>query len=460
MTADSNSAHASPGALDQDRLRALEAGQPRAIHTSWARRAIPLGAVAAAIAYLVFSVFYFEMPRIMREARGDLIGLYALDMYAHKVHVTKEVGAPDKVTVQLEGSRFSTYDDPPAWVSLSGGTQTVDLGDSGSVQMEPGLVTIRPANAEPIRVRATPDGVKVLSAEVPDWLQVSELKVDGRLDTWARVQVTKSKVEVHRYFLGWENFFFTMDSELKGKSPGELIDLAFFADEQLSFDMPNWQFILSEFWENPDWQHGVIFWAMVQTLIMAIVGTLCAALIALPLSFAAAYNVNPLKGVRFGVKRLFDSLRAVDHLIWSLIFIRAFGLGPLSGIFAFMFTETGTFGKLFSEAIENIDRREPEGVQATGASRLQKYRFGVLPQILPVFVSQLLYFFESNTRSATIVGALGAGGIGLKLMETIKTRQDWENTLYIVTIIVLVVIAMDSISGWLRKRLIGSPEGD
>lgn len=457
MTAsDSPTAH---HAADRDRLRQLEARQPRAIRASLGRRLIPVGAVLAVLAYLIFSVFYFEMPRIVREARGDLIGLYALDMYAHKVHVTKEIDEAGEVTVRLEGSRFNTYDTPPDWVDLSGETQTVDLGDSGSVRMEPGLVTIRPAEGEPIRVRATADQVKVLSADVPDWLQISELKVDGRLDTWSRVQVTKSKVEVHRYFLGWENFFFTMDSELKGKSVGELIHLAVSSDERLSFDMPNWQFILSEFWTNPDWQHGVIFWAMVQTLIMAIVGTLCAALIALPLAFAAAYNVNPLKGVRFGVKRLFDSLRAVDHLIWSLIFIRAFGLGPLSGIFAFMFTETGTFGKLFSEAIENIDRREPEGVQATGASRLQKYRFGVLPQILPVFVSQLLYFFESNTRSATIVGALGAGGIGLKLMETIKTRQDWENTLYIVIVIVLVVIAMDSISGWLRKRLIGSAEG-
>lgn len=459
MTA-SNSAHAGPGTIDQDRLRELEAKQPRAVRSSRARLLIPVGAVAAALAYLVFSVFYFEMPRIIGEARTDLIGLYALDMYAHKVHVTKEVGQPDEVTVQLEGSRFNTYDEPPQWVSLSGQTQSVDLGKSGSVTMQPGLVTIHPVDGQPIRVRATENGVALLSDQMPRWVKVNDLKVDARLDTWARVQITKSKVEIHRYFLGWANFFYPMGSELKGKSPGELFHLAFFSDRQLSFDMPNWRFILSEFWDNPDWQHGTIFWAMVQTLIMAVVGTLCAALIALPLSFAAAYNVNPLRGVRFGIKRLFDSLRAVDHLIWALIFIRAFGLGPLSGIFAFMFTETGTFGKLYSEAIENIDRREPEGVQATGANRLQKYRFGVLPQILPVFISQLLYFFESNTRSATIVGALGAGGIGLKLMETIKTRQDWENTLYIVTIIVLVVIAMDSISGWLRTRLIGSPEGN
>jgi phosphonate transport system permease protein len=429
-----------------------------AIRPGWKKRLVPIGVVAGVVAYLIYCVFYFNVPSVLREARGDLIGLYVLDMYAHKTHVTKEVGEPGAVTVQLEGSRFSEYDEPPDWVAIDGDTQRVDLGDSGAVAMAPGLVTIRPADGDPIRVRASEDQVKLLSADAPAWLQVSERKIDGRLDTWARVQITTNKVEVHRYFLGWENFFFTFDSELKGKSLGELANLAFFADEQLDFGMPNWQFILSEFWQNPEWQHGVVFHALLQTLNMAIVGTLLAAIIALPLSFAAAGNVNPLAGVRFLIKRLFDSLRAIDHLIWSLIFIRAFGLGPLSGIFAFMFTETGTFGKLFSEAIENIDRREPEGVQATGASKLQKYRFGVLPQILPVFVSQLLYFFESNTRSATIVGALGAGGIGLKLIETIKTRQDWENTLYLIILIILVVFAMDSISGWLRKRLIGAPE--
>jgi phosphonate transport system permease protein len=445
---------------DPARRDHLEQRFAHAIRPGLGRRLIPVGVIAGLIAYLVFSVFYFQVPTILREARSDLIGLYTLDMYAHKVHVVKEVGEPGAApTVQLEGSKFSEYDQPPDWVRVDGARQRVDLGDSGTVVMEPGLVTIRTEGYRPIRVRATADEVKVLSGNVPDWVGVSDIKVDARPDTWGRIQITKNKVEIHRYFLGWANFFFTFDSELKGKSPGELVHLAFFSDEQLEFGMSNWQFILSEFWTNAEWQHGVVFWALVQTLVMAIVGTLCAALIALPLSFAAASNVNPLRPARLLLKRVFDSLRAIDHLIWSLIFIRAFGLGPLSGIFAFMFTETGTFGKLFSEAIENIDRREPEGVQATGANRIQKYRFGVLPQILPVFVSQLLYFFESNTRSATIVGALGAGGIGLKLMETIKTRQDWENTAYLVLLIVLVVIGMDTISGWLRKKLIGAPDG-
>ena len=95
-----------------------------------------------------------------------------------------------------------------------------------------------------------------------------------------------------------------------------------------------------------------------------------------------------------------------------------------------------------------------EGVQSTGASRLQRYRFGVIPQILPIFVSQGLYYLESNTRSATVIGALGAGGIGLLLVETMRTARDWENTLYIIVLTILVVMAMDSFSSWLRRRLI------
>jgi phosphonate transport system permease protein len=434
----------------------IDARYGHLIRPGWRSRLIPMGAVTAIALYLVYAVFFFNVPSIMSNARGDLIGLYMLDMYAHKVHVTKEVGEPDEVTVRIEGDRFSEYETPPDWVQVDGQTQQVDLGDDGRVIFQPGRVLIQPTDRPEIAISASAERVQVVGGEVPSWMRVSERKIDARISQWSRVQVTRNDVEVHRYFFGWENFFFTFDSELKGKSVGELIDLAFFSDEQLDFDMPNWQFILHEFWENPEWQHGIVFWALVQTLIMAVVGTMVAGIVALPLAFAAAYNINPLASTRFALKRLFDGLRAVDHLIWSLIFIRAFGLGPLSGIFAFIFTETGTFGKLFSEAIENIDRREPEGVQATGASRIQKYRFGVLPQILPVFVSQILYFFEANTRSATVVGALGAGGIGLKLIETIKTRQDWENTLYMIILIILIVVLMDTTSGWLRKRLIGT----
>lgn len=187
---------------------------------------------------------------------------------------------------------------------------------------------------------------------------------------------------------------------------------------------------------------------------MAVLGTFVGAFVALPLAFLAAKNFSPLKILLFSVRRFFDMLRGIDMLIWSLIFIRAFGLGPLTGTLAIAFTMTGELGKLFSEALENIDNKQIEGVRSTGSSNIQNYRFGVIPQILPIFVSQSLYYLESNIRSATVIGALGAGGIGLMLVETIKTSRDWENTLYLIILTLLLVIAMDKISAILRKRLI------
>jgi phosphonate transport system permease protein len=159
------------------------------------------------------------------------------------------------------------------------------------------------------------------------------------------------------------------------------------------------------------------------------------------------------------VRRLFDVLRGIDMLIWSLIFIRAFGLGPLTGALAIALTDTGTLGKLFSEALENIEEKQVEGVRSTGASRIQTYRFGVIPQILPIFVSQGFYYLESNTRSATVIGALGAGGIGLMLVETMRTQRDWKNTAYIIILTVALVMAMDGASNALRRRLIHGREG-
>lgn len=105
------------------------------------------------------------------------------------------------------------------------------------------------------------------------------------------------------------------------------------------------------------------------------------------------------------------------------------------------------------ESIENIDNKQVEGVRSTGAGAIQRYRFGVIPQILPVFVSQTLYYLESNIRSATVIGALGAGGIGLKLVQAMQTHKDWENVMYLIIMTLIVVIAMDMGSGWLRRKL-------
>jgi phosphonate transport system permease protein len=212
-------------------------------------------------------------------------------------------------------------------------------------------------------------------------------------------------------------------------------------------------------WNNQMWQHKDVMGAIFETVLMAFLGTMGAGLVALPLAFAAARNFSPLMAVRAAVRRVFDFVRGVDALIWTIILSRAFGPGPLTGALAILVTDTGTFGKLFSEALENVDAREIEGVQSTGAKPLQRYRFGVIPQITPVLLSQLLYYLESNTRSATVIGAITGGGIGLLLTQAIITQKDWEEVSYYIVLILVMVMVMDSVSGWLRRRLIASDDG-
>jgi phosphonate transport system permease protein len=168
----------------------------------------------------------------------------------------------------------------------------------------------------------------------------------------------------------------------------------------------------------------------------------------------AASNFNPFGPARGALRRVLDFIRGVDGLIWTVILSRAFGPGPMTGAIAIALTDTGSFGKIFSEALENIDEKQVEGVKSTGANALQRARFGVIPQIMPVLLAQVLYYLESNTRSATVIGAMVGGGIGLLLTQAISTQKDWEEVAYYMVLIVLMVMMMDSLSGWLRRKLI------
>jgi phosphonate transport system permease protein len=207
------------------------------------------------------------------------------------------------------------------------------------------------------------------------------------------------------------------------------------------------------------WRHGDVAWAIGETILMAFLGTFGAGLVALPLAFLGTRNFMPILAIRFAARRFFDFVRGVDSLIWTVVLARAFGPGPLTGALAILITDTGTFGKIFSEALENVDEKQIEGVSSTGAKPIQRYRFGVIPQITPVLLSQLLYFLESNTRSATIIGAITGGGIGLLLTQAIITQKDWEEVSYYIVLIIVMVMFMDWFSGWLRKRLISGDEG-
>jgi phosphonate transport system permease protein len=191
-----------------------------------------------------------------------------------------------------------------------------------------------------------------------------------------------------------------------------------------------------------------------ETISMAFLGTLLGAVVAFPLAFLGAKNIMPLGWVRLSTRRGFDALRAVEQIVLALIFIRAFGLGPLPGVFAIAVSEIGTFAKLFSEAIENTSRKPVDGVLASGGGPVQTIRFAIMPQAMPVILSIMLYNFESNTRSGTILGIVGAGGIGFLLADRIAAYR-WPEAWTIIFLIVAVVYAIDLSSAWLRGKIIG-----
>lgn len=194
--------------------------------------------------------------------------------------------------------------------------------------------------------------------------------------------------------------------------------------------------------------------AMAETLAIALLGTLMAAIVAFPLGFLAARNTTINRLVQFLTRRSFDTLRGVDILIWALIWINVVGLGPFAGVLALFMSDLGSFGKLFSEAIEAADEKPVEGVISTGGSSLAAVRFGVLPQLLPVLLSQVLYAFESNTRSASIIGIVGAGGIGLILSEQIRTLE-LQQMSFVILLIWATVSVIDFCCSRIRFSIIG-----
>ena len=197
-----------------------------------------------------------------------------------------------------------------------------------------------------------------------------------------------------------------------------------------------------------------ILQGLAESVAMACLGTFVAAVIALPLGFLGAGNVVTNVLFRFSLRRVFDGFRGVDQLIWALAFVRAVGLGPLAGVLAIATADIAVLAKLNAEAIENAERRQVEGITAAGGGFLARLRFGVLPQVLPVMLAQALYFFESNTRSAAILGVVGAGGIGLQIAERIRVRH-WDEVAFIILLMVATVSAIDFLSARLRRRLIG-----
>ena len=425
------------------------------VTTTFARRRLfAFGVPIAILVYLTYTFFAFDIPGLAQRARMDNAAILTSDFWSYKTHVTR-TNASGAVVVAIEGENKGTYPDGmlPDWVTRDGDVTRIDLGaghlvtyDADGARFDvPGYGTI---DIKPV------DGKLALTAPqpLPDWINAADNKVTVTTDA-GRFNYTRSKVETFRYQAGWELFFFTLDSPFYNKSPAELAGLALWG-ERVDPARTNVSYIVSEVCTNKMWRHGDVLWAIFETILMAFLGTVGAALVAFPLGFVAASNFMPVSAVRFGTRRVFDFIRGVDGLIWTIILSRAFGPGPMTGSLAIMITDAGTFGKMFSEALENIDEKQVEGLRSTGANSVLRARFGVIPQVTPVLLSQILYYLESNTRSATVIGAIVGGGIGLLLTQAIITQKDWEEVAYYMTLIVLMVMLMDTLSGWLRRKLI------
>jgi phosphonate transport system permease protein len=191
---------------------------------------------------------------------------------------------------------------------------------------------------------------------------------------------------------------------------------------------------------------------MVVTVQIAIWGTALAVLLGIPFAILSSSNICPQWVVQ-PVRRLMDASRAINEIVFALLFVVAVGLGPFAGVMALFIHNTGIISKLFSEAVEAIDPRPVEGIRATGASRLQEVIFGVVPQVIPLWSSYTLYRLETNVRSATVLGIIGAGGIGQTLYENIRSFH-YSETAAVVIIIVLSVMLIDILSSRLRKMLV------
>jgi phosphonate transport system permease protein len=245
------------------------------------------------------------------------------------------------------------------------------------------------------------------------------------------------------HVFGWGVVLAVLAASWQGADmrPADLLrDAGNMAEYGLSFFPPNFH----------DWR--LYLGEMLVTLQIAVWGTTLAVLFAIPFGLLSSANVAPW-WLRQPVRRLMDAARAINEMVFAMLFVVAVGLGPFAGVLALFVHTTGILAKLFSEAVEAIDPQPVEGIRSTGASALEEIVFGIIPQVLPLWVSYSLYRFESNVRSATVVGMVGAGGIGVVLWEIIRGFY-YAETCAVMIIIVITVTLLDLVSARIRRTLI------
>ncbi|TPK81973.1 phosphonate ABC transporter, permease protein PhnE [Mesorhizobium sp. B2-4-12] len=438
-------------AMTADEILSIEERYPQVFRRPAYKRYGPLFLVTGTMLYLVYAMWFFSLPQVLRESHWERLPLFLTQWISYDLQPEFRLDQPE---ITPKYPRFSALGDNPNpdWVIRNpDGTFTVQIdGPAKSVTFDKTQATIT-AHGQTVPVSLT-SGKPVVEGQVPDWITAHDDEVVASMGFVGEVRVTVDRVKVRKRFLGWANFVFDTRSPFFGKPAGEVISLIVSGPE-LKPGTSNLALAGDNIWNNAQWQHGDVWTKLLQTIVMAFLGTLLGGIVAFPLAFFAARNITPSGALSQVLKRFFDFMRSVDMLIWALFFTRAFGPGPLAGSAAIFFTEIGTLGKVYSEGLENIDDKPREGIKSTGANGLLVQRYGVMPEVIPIFISQTLYQWESNTRGATIIGAVGAGGIGLKLWEAMRTNSNWANVFYMVLLILLVVFIFDNISNFLRRRL-------
>ncbi|SMG49600.1 phosphonate ABC transporter, permease protein PhnE [Paenibacillus aquistagni] len=210
---------------------------------------------------------------------------------------------------------------------------------------------------------------------------------------------------------------------------------------------------------SPDWDYVYLpdgedlLRGLLSTLYISILGTVISTLLSIPLAFIASVNMSSTKLISGSGKMLLSFIRTFPEIVMAILFIKAVGPGSFAGVLALGLHSVGMLGKLFTDEVEQIDKGPIEALTAAGANRLQILWYAVLPQVLPGFLSYTLYRFEINVRSATILGVIGAGGIGTPLIFALSTR-DWDRVGIILLGIIVMITIIDILSGAIRKRLI------
>lgn len=245
------------------------------------------------------------------------------------------------------------------------------------------------------------------------------------------------------WYLGWVALAIVLAVSWGGADmrPMELLrdsgNMAAYASEFFPPNFASWQMYVQE---------------MLVTLQIAVWGTALAVLTAIPLGLLASSNIVPW-WVYQPVRRVLDAFRAINEMVFAMLFVVAVGLGPFAGVLALWIHTAGTLAKLFSEAVEAIDPQPVEGIRSTGASALHEIVYGVIPQVMPLWISFTLYRFEANVRSASVVGMVGAGGIGVVLWEIIRGFQ-YAETAAVMIIIIVTVSLIDLVSARIRKLML------